>query len=68
MRTKLQCGTRIKVRLYPLDGSEMWEAGKIGRVRSFMLPMPEGYSPVTFADGSRLLVHKDSFRVIDNHA
>jgi hypothetical protein len=66
-------GTRIEVRNFRLDGQPHWERARIGRwhaeYRANPALKPAGYHPVTFdADGARLLVHEESFRVVDNGA
>lgn len=65
----MKAGTRIEVRGWAFDlTSETWEPARIGRRLKFMLPIPEGYHPVTFADGGGLMVHESGFRVVDNGA
>ena len=60
-------GTRIQVRIFPLDGSEAWEDARIGRLhRSWKDKDTRGYHPVTFPDGGKLMVHENCFRVVDN--
>jgi hypothetical protein len=64
----MRAGTRIEVRGWGLDGREIWYPAKIGVVRRAMLPLPQGYHPVTYPDGGKLLSHENSFRVVDNRA
>lgn len=63
----MKAGTRIEVQGWTFDLShKTWESARIGRRLKFMLPIPEGFHPVTFTDGGRLLVHESNFRVVDN--
>jgi hypothetical protein len=55
----------IEVRIGPtLDGSYYWEPAKRANHRRGVMgkTLPEGYVPVRFADGGRLLVHQTYIR------
>lgn len=43
---------------WPRIPSVVEERAKLARVTKDMLPLPAGYVPVRFDDGSRLLVHR----------
>jgi hypothetical protein len=63
----MKAGTRIEIRGWDPANHEVWEAATIGRVQKFMLPLLDGYHPITFtADGAKVLCHESGFRVIDN--
>lgn len=76
MAQQLKAGTRIEVSGLGLDFQPVWYPAKIGRWHSSCLRIKPGqfdakaagYYPVTYEDGGKLLVHEDSFRVIDNRA
>ena len=61
-------GTRIEVRGFTIDNRECWYPAKAGMVRAAMLPLPEGYIPVTFDDGGKVLVHLDEIRSLTKAA
>jgi hypothetical protein len=72
--TPLKCGTRVMVRQMCFATGQ-WidgEAAKVTRWTNRMGPrnrLPAGYEPIKFdRDGGVLMIHRDSFRVIDNRA
>jgi hypothetical protein len=62
----MRAGTKIEVQYFDMQGRGGWEAAKIARTMPNMLPLPDGYHPVRFADGGSLLVHASRFRIVDN--
>jgi hypothetical protein len=65
----MKTGTLIELRGIPAIGGFPGvapERAKITRRTREMGELPEGYHPVRFEDGGRLLVHESGFRVIDN--
>lgn len=60
---KLRSGTRVEISAIPRGSNAVWLPARIDRVQRFMRPMPEGYHPVTFVDGSKILVHESRIRV-----
>jgi hypothetical protein len=63
---KYRPGTRIEIKGFSLSNEVVWRPAKIGAVRRCMLPLPDGYLPVTYPDGARLLAHESIIRVTDN--
>ena len=52
----MKAGTQITVKGFDMEGDEFRECAKVARTTKDMLPMPQGYVPVLFADGSKMLV------------
>jgi hypothetical protein len=61
---------KLEVSGIGLDFAPVWYPAKIGRWHSSFrgIEKPDGYHPVTYDDGGKLLVHESSFRVVDNRA
>ena len=59
---------KLEVSGIGLDFAPVWYPAKIGRWHSSFRgsEKPDGYHPVTYDDGGKLLVHESSFRVVDN--
>lgn len=62
----IKTGTRIEVFVSHPQGTN--ETARIARWTRVSGPRREGWHIVKFADGGKLCIHEENFRVIDNRA